>query len=199
MKNVKKSTIFIGFSLLVSCFHQISFASTLESVEKSKESEEDSNKILNENQKEFDMFGLKTSILYQGEVSISGKQCRIKGVGEEQCTRSFGTMIGNSPVDALVVVFEDGQLSVMTGASPVKNFHAISSSFEGKYGKPYKVENTEWQNKLGNKLDNIHMTWKFSDGVLILKARDFRADYSGFVFVSQKKLDKPKIDAPINF
>lgn len=150
-------------------------------------------------EKYFDIFGLNTKSIYKGNYSIGGKDCKIVGKGNETCIRNIGAVIGNSQIEALISIFDDGYLSTISGASQIKNFKDISSSFENKYGSPDKVENTQWQNRLGNKLDNIHMTWVFSDGILILKARDFRADYSTFTFVSKNQLDKPKVESPINF
>lgn len=171
-----------------------------EKVESQEGSKEENNKIKENNvEKYFDMFGLNANSNYKGNYSIGGKDCKIIGKGSETCIRNIGAIIGNSQIEALISIFDDGYLSTISGASQVKNFKDISSSFENKYGPADKVENIQWQNRLGNNLDNIHMTWVFADGILILKARDFRADYSTFTFVSKNQLDKPKAEAPINF
>jgi len=147
---------------------------------------------------DFEMFGLNAGDSYSGNIRFADKSCRLKGQGTENCTRMFGAKIGRATVSPLIALFENGKLGNVYGASPISNFRELASAFEAKYGDAHNVDETEWQNRMGARFDNIVMSWQFGDGVLQLKARGRELDSSEFIFqasTNQQDEEAP----PINF
>ncbi len=95
-------------------------------------------------------------------------------------------------------MFNDGKMAAVSGVTPSSKFSEISSAFEAKYGKPNKVEEGVWQNRLGAKFENITKIWVFSDGFLELVARGDKVDEAKFRFYAIE--NAPKAEKPtVNF
>lgn len=146
----------------------------------------------------FDMFGVNAQQFYSGEVLISNKKCKLKGLGEEKCIYLTGPQISDVSIIKFGAFFNSGKLYILTGASSGANFRRVAEAFEAKYGKPFKVEDVEWKNRAGATFNNVKMTWVFGDGVLTLESRGYTMDEMRLIFVSDA--NSPKVAAPtVNF
>lgn len=145
----------------------------------------------------FEMFGLSPSGIYNGEVQVAGKKCKLKGVGTETCAQLFAS-ISDVRLSILLFVFNDGKLFGVYGTAPSSNFSRVAQAFEAKYGQAYKTETGVWRNRAGATFDNVTKTWAFSDGQLKLEALGNKIDEMKFVFASPD--NAPEKEAPkVNF
>lgn len=152
-------------------------------------------------QRRFDFMGLTTSATYSGERVVGGKKCKLKGQGEEECSRFGGGLIGTVLIMNLTTKFNAGRFFAASGTAYIAYAQDLKSAFIAKYGMPDVEEDRPWQNQMGANFSNEVSRWRFSDGVLEFRVRGKERDFSSFTFLANDNAPdrlKPK-GQPVNF
>jgi hypothetical protein len=148
----------------------------------------------------FEFMGFNTASTYVGTVVVSGKTCKLKGEGEEQCIRPSGAVVANVPITRLTLKFNDGKLFLISGEAHITQAVNLRNALATKYGPPTTVEDAPWRNPMPANFSKEVAIWRFSDGTLELRTRGDRRDFSQFTFIAKNSAPaRYTQDQPINF